>query len=627
MQGPASFGIVTQLIVVSSVPGTGVFIYSPTPGLGNLIAVFAGAAGEDTYGNVYPQGSTFGVWSATGVLGQHFNIDSQGNTRTADSSGVNRIITQPFQNLPFNLTSALTGIFTSAMQLSSSDPNEVTLGEFAAVQIGTGSSAKMSTVLMSPFGSSGTGTALLLQSENDGGTDTSIMTICTVTSQGGSLIFEPIAAFFPGGFILYSGGGTITVTTITAAGSGTIPIPAGITSAYAESWAAGGGGYYGTVGALIAGSGGGGGEYAAEPALVVPSGGTVAYVVGAAGAGGVKGSSTPPTGGSDSTLTGSAVTVHAHGGGAAGPSLGGAGGSGSTNTVAFFGGAGWTDPSGSAPQFGGGGGSSAGTTSVGNNGNGNFGATPVTGGGPGGNGFGGGTAGDSGSAPASGPGGGGGGGSNIAHAADNGGAGWQGQVRLTYTTGAPAISFSNAAAAGTDQFGTSYPAGMSLAGSLRLTQQTADFTHYVVTQASTQQASKAWSIAANDAKAGTKYRLTTDISGTQGSTQQKLVFQDPNGNAICTLTPTFVGVSAAFGCKVIMEVTVITAGASGTCDINIWAVASGANVTGAVCVGWTTGVTLDTAAAWTLEQQAWWGATTGGPTLTSYQSQYERIGP
>ena len=37
-------------------------------------------------------------------------------------------------------------------------------------------------------------------------------------------------------------------------------------------------------------------------------------------------------------------------------------------------------------------------------------------------------------------------------------------VRLTYSTGAPAILFSIAAASGTDQFGTAFPAGMRITG-------------------------------------------------------------------------------------------------------------------------------------------------------------------
>jgi hypothetical protein len=47
---------VFQILIVSGGPGSGIFIYSPSPGLGNLIGSWAGAAGIDPYGNTYPAG-------------------------------------------------------------------------------------------------------------------------------------------------------------------------------------------------------------------------------------------------------------------------------------------------------------------------------------------------------------------------------------------------------------------------------------------------------------------------------------------------------------------------------------------------------------------------------------------
>lgn len=70
----------------------GLFWYSPLQGRGNLkVAISPGGAGTDPYGNVFPQGTNFGVWSATGVLGAHFGIDDNGNAYVAGSDGVTRI--------------------------------------------------------------------------------------------------------------------------------------------------------------------------------------------------------------------------------------------------------------------------------------------------------------------------------------------------------------------------------------------------------------------------------------------------------------------------------------------------------------------------------------------------------
>lgn len=52
---------VFPLLVVVATPGaySGLFIYSPVPGPGNLVASIAGSAGTDPYGNHYPAGANF----------------------------------------------------------------------------------------------------------------------------------------------------------------------------------------------------------------------------------------------------------------------------------------------------------------------------------------------------------------------------------------------------------------------------------------------------------------------------------------------------------------------------------------------------------------------------------------
>lgn len=65
-------------------------LYNGSIALGNLIAALASTAssGTDFAGNVYPKpGINFGTWDATGVLRQHFGIDTNGKTYYQDAAG------------------------------------------------------------------------------------------------------------------------------------------------------------------------------------------------------------------------------------------------------------------------------------------------------------------------------------------------------------------------------------------------------------------------------------------------------------------------------------------------------------------------------------------------------------
>src|SRR6185437_5705254 len=234
-------------------------------------AAIAGQAGNDDFGNSYPAGAQFGA------------------------SGQSQVQIIPNQNSAFNVTAAIAGVLQAVTALTTNDVNEVLAGFLGSVLLGSGTSAKMSTVLSSPIGG-GQGAALILEAQNDAETDTAIITFGVVTTPDSSTeIYTPIMTLSPYALIVYGGGsGTTTITK--KSGSGTIPIPVGVTVGKGESWA---GGQKGGNGALGGGGGGGGsGEYAAEPALALTGGGTAAYSVGVAGAA--------------STLTGSAVTVTAH---------------------------------------------------------------------------------------------------------------------------------------------------------------------------------------------------------------------------------------------------------------------------------------------------------------------------
>ena len=125
----------------------------------------------------------------------------------------------------------------------------------------------------------------------------------------------------------------------------------------------------------------------------------------------------------------------------------------------------WTTPgTQTTTGAGGGGGGGAGPSGPGGNGHNGGGTTGGSGGsaGAGGGaagGAGGGWSDDGANGPA--PGGGGGGGGYDSF---NGGAGASGQVRVTYAGTPPVIQLSVATAAGTDQFGTAYPAGARYRG-------------------------------------------------------------------------------------------------------------------------------------------------------------------
>lgn len=73
---------IVSLVIVSAPAGAyaGIFVYSPAPGLGNLIGSWAAQAGTDPYGNAYPQGLNVKVGAISGstFTGTNFIINSSG---------------------------------------------------------------------------------------------------------------------------------------------------------------------------------------------------------------------------------------------------------------------------------------------------------------------------------------------------------------------------------------------------------------------------------------------------------------------------------------------------------------------------------------------------------------------
>jgi hypothetical protein len=612
-----------------------VLIYSDTPAVGNLIGSWSAIAGNDAAitggaGNNYPAGMMVGV------------------------PGSSQAQLLPNAGQAFNLTSVVAGVLTAAAQFTSGDAAEVFPGLLGALNLGAGTTAKQSLVATSPLTST-TGAAMVLESENDGGTDTAVVTFGTVSSPDGStVVFTPLMALTPYAMVLYSGTSTVVIVTKTT-GSGTIPIPAGVSVGKGETWGASGGSGSSTGAVSVGGTGAGGGEYACEPALALTAGGTAAYAVGAGGAAGAGSGSN----GANTTLTGSAVTVTAHGGnGGQSNSTSGAsppGGTGSTNTIHFNGGGG-----GWAPALyggGGGGGSSAGPSGAGRQGSnsvastGAAGALAVAGGGAGGaGGAGRGTGVGGAGAPGRSPGGapGGAGGSNTTV---NGTGGLAGKPRLTYITGTPSVGMSvNYGASFTDQYGNTIPAGMNLgftgtsatgtSGSTYTGQYPvsgSDVTSFTNATTSINAMTKNWPVPAADAKVGTCYRLTVSGTGTQGSTQQGVIHQIACLGATAQvsrgmLAGTIVA-SAAFSWKYVVELTILTTGSAGTARVNTefnWSQGiggAGFGPTNGVSVITDAVVTVNTTVAGTIVAQIGWGAITGSPTISSFRSLFERLGP
>lgn len=428
-------GVISQLVIAGS--PAGIFIYSPSAGAGNLIGSWSSAAGTDPYGNAYPAG----IFVAEGMISGPVNI-------TIGETGSSEISLNPQVNSSFDITTLIAGFIEAAAELSTTDANEVLPGFLGSLLLNTGTASKMSTVLTSPIGT-GSGAAMILEAENDGNTDTPVITFGTVTTPDSSTeVFSPILTITPYALLLYGGqSGQVIVTKTSGTGSIT-GLPATVK---AEAWGAGAS-LSGVSGGASAIGGCGSGGYSQEPALATA--GSVTYSV-PASANSLGGA--PP----DCTITGSAAIVTAHSGFGGTVSGFGNGAAASGNTVAFGGSRGG-NPSFANPGGGGGGGGGAGPGGGGSHGDagsptgGGAAGTGATGSGNGGVGGNPNTNGGAGIAPG---GGGGGGGTNA-----DGRIGGGGQIRVTYSTGTPAILCSIASVAGTDQFGTNYPAGTALAG-------------------------------------------------------------------------------------------------------------------------------------------------------------------
>lgn len=150
--------------------------------------------------------------------------------------------------------------------------------------------------------------------------------------------------------------------------------------------------------------------------------------------------------------------------------------------------------------------------------------------------------------------------------------------------------------------------------------------------------SNIWPVAAYDAHAGTVYRLTVTGSGTQGSTQQAIGHQVSCLGATAAnrvMATTTIVANAAFSWKYVVEVTILTTGATGTARVSTlfnWTQGvGGSGLTSAneATAATDTSATVSTTANGNITAQLAWASVAGttAPTLTSFRSVFERLGP
>jgi hypothetical protein len=145
---------VFSLLIVTSGSGfTGLFVYSPAPGHGNLIASVAAQAGTDPYGNAYSQGIA--------------SYTSGGVAESLLTGGLMQLIDTAFQSAPVTFNVSGSSGNTAAMSITSG--------------AGTEAGAAQSTL---GLGDSGAATGLQVTDGADGNTyDTERLTLFNTVAQ------------------------------------------------------------------------------------------------------------------------------------------------------------------------------------------------------------------------------------------------------------------------------------------------------------------------------------------------------------------------------------------------------------------------------------------------------------
>jgi hypothetical protein len=140
--------------------------------------------------------------------------------------------------------------------------------------------------------------------------------------------------------------------------------------------------------------------------------------------------------------------------------------------------------------------------------------------------------------------------------------------------------------------------------------------------------STAVTIPAGDAQAGTTYRHTFHGNATMSNPASAVAMQALIGGvaaAEATLPANTVAAGATFGWKAILEITIYSTGAGGSCGVSLHLTAGGANVTAQSAYGQSITIAFNTTIANNYQLEAEWVTTAGvGATRDNYP---ERLGP
>lgn len=151
----------------------------------------------------------------------------------------------------------------------------------------------------------------------------------------------------------------------------------------------------------------------------------------------------------------------------------------------------------------------------------------------------------------------------------------------------------------------------------------------------TQLLTKAWTIPAYDALAGTVYEIEVPFSGTVENTHTLGFVPNFNGSSVATsggdtLSATFFGAATAFTGIVTLIVQILTTGTGGTCnffiDGGLGQNAPQVSGTATFLTSQATGHAIDTTSSNTIAVNSVWGGSTAGQTVTGRGSTFTRRG-
>jgi hypothetical protein len=237
---PGSSNIIrASVVIITGGKGSGLFVYSPSPGTGNLVASITGASGTDQYGNAYGAGFNIGNQAAA-----HVGISTAGDIFIANASNQNVIEIRPELSafIIYNGAPSLGGLVATIAGAAGTDPQGNTIPQgvasfnadnsFYALLGNTGLSSVMQLIFQnvnSPWGSppfvegSGSPAAGATLEASSGG-----------TGAGAILIEDSIAAGRANGLVTIVSGGlsgpALLSSTASFQGPLTLPLPHQTTS-------------------------------------------------------------------------------------------------------------------------------------------------------------------------------------------------------------------------------------------------------------------------------------------------------------------------------------------------------------------------------------------------------------